>query len=272
MKLPFIPHRRINKILCLSMLSMAVIFLALGGVFTLLDGPDMGLLLCVPAVIAGGFSLLYGILWGVYGRKERMQQKRLERATQVLSRPADDIVTYQEFVLPRAELIAAAKRRFQKIAVALLLSDVIIFVVLYGFLCVGNGYAGIGHLISVMVFCLLMVLPGILMQYLIFQKYARAVPERIQLFPGKLILDGRQFCTNEIKRLTVSSFLSASRDTSVLYRKLIVSTEKQTREYAIDYRFASEDTPHWREYGTLLQALRIWAEQNQVRLTVDYMN
>ena len=272
MRLPFIPYSRVNKILCLVLLSMVFAFLMVGGGYTLLGDPDMGLLLCVPAAIAACFCLLYGILWGVYAHKEKKHQRKLEEVAKLFSEPDDSAVTYHEFILPRKELIHASKNRLQRIAFALLVSGIVQFVIMYGIMYLSNGYGGIRHLISVMGFAFVVVTPGILMQYIVFRKYARAVPERIMLFPGKIIVDGLQYCTYEIKSITVSSIRSVSKDTSVLYRKLKIYTKKQVREYTIDYRFAVDDNPRWSGYGEFLMALRSWAEQNRVKLTVDYMN
>lgn len=251
---------------------MSLIFLLIGGIFALLGDPDIGLVLCVPAAIAGCFSIFYGILWGVFVRKEQKRQRKIERAAQMLLPRSDDVVTDREFILPGQELIRASKSRLQKITAALLVSGGVVSVILYGILYLSNGFGGIGHLISVFVFCFLMMIPGILVQYIIFRKYARSVPERIRLFPDKIIINGQQYCTREVERITVSSFNSVNKDTSVLYRKLIIRTKDRTREYTIDYRFASEEAPRWSEYGEFLMSLRFWAEQNRVRLTVDYMN
>lgn len=75
MKLPIIPHRRVNKILCLVLFFMALTFLLIGGIYALLGDADMGLLLCVPAAITACFSLFYGLLWAIYARKEQKRQK-----------------------------------------------------------------------------------------------------------------------------------------------------------------------------------------------------
>ena len=71
MRVPVYKGRKINKILCLLFLLLTLILLLAAAVSAVTDRADTGYALCITALITGAFSLLYGILWFLYGRKEK---------------------------------------------------------------------------------------------------------------------------------------------------------------------------------------------------------
>ena len=68
--------RKINRFLCLLFLILTLIFLIVAGIFALAKASEAGYTFCILAMITGGFSLLYGLFWFLYGRAERKADRR----------------------------------------------------------------------------------------------------------------------------------------------------------------------------------------------------
>ncbi|MCQ2433092.1 MAG: hypothetical protein MJ175_10870 [Clostridia bacterium] len=272
MNIPVIKGRRLNKLLCLTFLSMALVFLIIAGIYRLSGEPVLAEVLCVLAGIVGIFCLFYGFLWFIYYRTEQKRQTKLMRAAEILAQDSEEErADDHEFIIPREALTEAAWHHFRSIALALVIAALTAFMIVYGILLITNGFGGIAHLLITALFCFLVTLPGTLVQYIIYRNYARSVPGRILLFPGKLLVDERQFTVRDIEKVTISSYRSANSSSAALYRKLTVQTAGRTFTYTIDYR-AAGGNPRWAGYGLLLVSLQTWAQQNRVTLVVDYMN
>lgn len=274
-KIPFVKGRRINKFLCLGLSAMAALFLVAAAVCAICREPVFAQVMCFIAVIWAGFAAVYGIGWLVYARKEAAQQKKIERAAEILAEEneeGDDGPAFAEFTLPRDELINTAKKRLYETAAIFPVVSAVVFVLLYGFLLFSVGFNGIGHLILVALFCLLIAVPGIIVQVHIYRDYTGNVPQSIRLFPGKLIIDGRQLTGAEIENISVSAFKSANKNTTAIFREFTVKTRSGILKKHIDFRTIGKNCPRWQEYGVFLIELQKWAEQNRVSLTVNYMN
>lgn len=254
------------------MFGMSALFLVIGVIYAVLGDTALAETMCVLAAMTGCFGLFYGILWFVYARKEQARQQKIERAAQILRQEDDHRIDYKEFVLPQQKLTEAAKMRFRKIALGLVVAVAVVFVVMSTAVLITCGYGGPGQLIVMAVFCMITGLPGVIMQYIIYRKYEKSVPGHIMFFPGKILVDEKQFLMNDIEKITVSSYKSNNPNNSALYRKLIIQTKKDKHEYTIDYRNLNGEGPHWKEYGVMLEALKTWAEQHRADLTVDYTN
>lgn len=272
MRIPVVKGRRTNKILCLVFLGMAAAFLVTAGIFLLLREPVLAEVMCMLAGIVGIFVLLYGIQWGFARRREQKRQHTIERAAEILSPPVEYSAEWKEYILPREELIQTAKTRLKKFALAMAVTSAVIFIILTGIFLGTDNYGGPVQLVSLAIFCGIIAVPGTLIQYGIYRKYASSVPERILIFPSKLIVDREQFSLPDIRKIIVSSYRSGNRDGSGIFRKLIVITKEKTFTYTIDYRTPGSDNPTWEGYGEFLYELQRWARQYNAPLSVDYMN
>ncbi len=184
---------------------MAVLFLLAAAVCAVSVESVFAQVMCMIAAIWAGFAAVYGIGWLVYARREAKRQKKIERAAELLREESSNQLAYAEFTLPKDELAAGAKKRFTKFAAALLCIALTVFAVLYVIILLSAGWGGFVHLLWVLGFCLLITVPGTLVQYGIYKKYVSDLPEKIILFPGKLIIDGRQFAAREVQSIGISS-------------------------------------------------------------------
>ena len=104
--------KKTNRFLCLLFLILTLIFLIAAGISVLLKNPEAGCTFCILAIITGGFSLLYGLLWAVYGRTEIKAERKLREILDPQYAPDDPYLPdYQEFVLPKSDLIEKAGNR-----------------------------------------------------------------------------------------------------------------------------------------------------------------
>ncbi len=67
--------KKINRFLCLLFLIFTAILLIAAGIFALLKNSEAGCTFCILAMITGGFSLLYGLLWFLYGLSEKKAER-----------------------------------------------------------------------------------------------------------------------------------------------------------------------------------------------------
>lgn len=266
-RIPFVKGSKINQLLCLTFSGMTAVLLLLGSVYWLLGYDVFLYVTLVLAAITAGFGVLYLVLWQVFKWQEQQSQLKLEQAAQLPAEENEGALEYREFVLPKQKLAETAYARFQKIAAALLIVAVVVFVIL-----AGSNLAGGGRIWGTGLFCILVITPGILLQYLLYRRYADSIPERIVLFPGKLIVDNHSYRTGELEQITISAYKNANRNAIQVYRKMIVKEKRKERLYTIDYCAPSEGNPRWEGYGVFLESLKNWAKQNSVPLKVDYMN
>jgi hypothetical protein len=266
--------RKINKILCLSLLIPAVISLAATGFFTLADEPAAAHTFALLAMITGGFSLLYGFFWLLYGRMERKTELALK---EILERQEPDEdpyrIDYREFVLPKARLIEKAEERFRRIVRWTEIVSVGSFVLIGGIQLVCGSLKSPLQLLYSLIFCAVIAVPGVLVQLRLYLKYAQSVPSRILLFPGKLVVDGSNLSAREIREIRVSPERVFNRNSPDVFREMLIRTEKSSVKYRMDFRTgtASGETPFWEEYGQFVEALSDWGRKNRVTVIVSYM-
>jgi hypothetical protein len=117
------------------------------------------------------------------------------------------------------------------------------------------------------------MIPGLLIQFSLYLKYDQSVPSRILLFPGKLVIDSRRLSAREIREIRVSPARVLNRNSTDVFREMLIQTEKSRTKYRIDYRTGtvSNEQPFWAEYEQFLAALSEWGKQNRVQVTVSYM-
>jgi len=271
MRIPNVKNRKINKVFCLVMLAVAVIFLILGVAFYL-PGKNTALAktFWMLAAIIGGYGLIFGIKWFLNSRNEEKIRQKLEKDFR-MPEESDEYLTYSyRFHLPYEDLIETARLRFLKTIRGCLLGSLITFVLIYGLLFFTIGFAGFRHMALVAVFCLMIMLPGVIIQFNIYRKYRNSVPQRIVMYPGNLTVDDRRFEVHRIKKCCITPAHPQKDHVSVgAYRRLMIITTDKTYEYMLDYRSSAPGVPRWDKFEELTEALQTWAVKNQVQLTFE---
>lgn len=266
--------KKINKMLCLFFLFFALISLIAAGVCALAIDSAAGYTLCILAVIAGGFSLLYGVLWLIYGRMERIKELEL-RETLKGQNAIDDPyrLDYREFILPKAALTKKAGTRVRSIVRWTGIAAFAVFVLIGVIQLACGSLKSPLQLLYMFLFCVLIMIPGILIQFCLSLKYDQSVPSRILLFPGKLVIDNMTLTANEIREIRVSPSQIFNRNSPDVFREMLILTEEGRTKYRIDYRTgtAFNEQPFWEEYGQFIETLSEWGKKNNVPVTVSYM-
>lgn len=266
--------KKINKMLCLFFLFFALISLIAAGVCALAIDSAAGYTLCILAMIAGGFSLLYGVLWLIYGRMERIKELEL-RETLKGQNAIDDPyrLDYREFILPKAALTKKAGTRVRSIVRWTGIAAFAVFVLIGVIQLACGSLKSPLQLLYMFLFCVLIMIPGILIQFCLYLKYDQSVPSRILLFPGKLVIDNMTLTANEIREIRVSPSQIFNRNSPDVFREMLILTEEGRTKYRIDYRTgtAFNEQPFWEEYGQFIETLSEWGKKNNVPVTVSYM-
>ncbi len=266
--------KKINKMLCLFFLFFALISLIAAGVCALAIDSAVGYTLCILAMIAGGFSLLYGVLWLIYGRMERKKELELRETLEGQNAIDDPYrLDYREFILPKAALIKKAGTRARSIVRWTGIVALAVFVLIGIIQLACGSLKSPRQLLYMFLFCVLIMIPGILIQFCLYLKYDQSVPSRILLFPGKLVIDNMTLSANEIREIRVSPSQIFNRNSPDVFREMLILTEAGKAKYRIDYRTgtAFNELPFWEEYGQFTAALSEWGIKNNVPVTVSYM-
>ena len=269
--LPVVKSRRLNKILCLIFTAGAACFLIFAALFRAADKEALCYTFFVLSVILAGFGAFYGVLWFIFADKENKVQKKIEEIEEY-SESSDQKKEYREFILPKKEMTESAKKRFEKIVRLMPVMVIVLFVLIYGIQFFTAGFAGWRHLLTVLLFCILICVPGILLQYAIYRYYVGRIPNKISFYQEKLYIDKVAFLTKQIREIRISSEKLINRYSPSLYRQLTIDAEDGSCSYLIDYRAENKEAPHWPEYGNLVEELRKWAEENRIELKVNYMD
>ncbi|MBO4839264.1 MAG: hypothetical protein J5493_07870 [Lachnospiraceae bacterium] len=273
MYVPIVNGRKINRAVCFLFLIMTAILLAAAGVFALLRKPEAASAFLMCALIMGGLALFYGLLWLVWSRKERKAERALKEAAAMREQEPDPgRSTWQEFVLPKEQLTETALKRYLNIARGLGVAVLVMFLLITGIQVFYGSIGSALQLVYVFVFCLLIALPGLLLQRGIYKKYERSVPERIMLFPGKLVVDEAVFASEEIRDIRVSPDRLFNPNSPALYRELQIRTARDSAVYRLDYRAAGNEQPRWEAYPAFIAALSAWGKENRVPVDVSYMD
>ena len=275
MRVPVYKGRKINKILCLFLLPLTLILLLAAAVSALTGRADKGYALCITALITADFSLLYGILWFLYGRKEKETELALNDLLGSQYVPEDPArPRYREFLLPKTRLTETARGRLRMIVRWSLITPFGVLLLIGGIQFAAGGAVTPLQLLYVLPFGFLIAIPGILIQLGLYREYARSVPSRILLFPGKLIVDDRSFPAGTIREVRVSPERIYNRNSPGVFREMQIRTENGGEKFRIDYRSgsASKDAPYWEEYEAFIAALSSWGAENCVPVEIAYMD
>lgn len=273
---PFVyKGRLINKILCLSFLGMTLVLLGTGGILSLQEKTEAAETFGILALITGGFSLIYGVLWFVWARKESKADRILRAALGPESAAQDSAPpVWREFRLPGEQLRKTAYRRFSAlvrwIILAAFCTGALIEIIIFA--C--GTRKSFPQMLYTVLFCVLIAIPGIFIQWRIYRQYVRSVPEKIQLYQGRLAVDDVFFSSGEILEIKVSSEQLFNLNSPAVFRKLLIRTETGSTAYCIDSRSgrSSSDQPFWPEYGALLAALSEWGSENSVTVNITFMD
>ncbi len=266
--------RKVNRFLCLFFIIFVVLFLIVAGCFALRKNSAASYTFCVLAIIAGGFSLLYGVFWFIYGRKERNAELELRKILERQDISEDPYrLDYREFILPKADLIKKAGTRVRGIVRWTCIFAVGVFLLIGGIQLVCGSLKSPIQLLYILLFCILIMIPGLLIQFSLYLKYDQSVPARILLFPGKLVIDTRNLSAREIQEIRVSPVRVFNRNSTDVFREMLIQTEKSSTKYRIDYRTGtvSNEQPFWAEYAQFVDALLEWGKKNRVQVIVSYM-
>ena len=275
MFLPIVSGRKLNKAVCLAFLAMSLPLLAAAVYFFLSGSPAAGRGFLTPALILGGISLLYGIGWFIWARKEKRAAREIAEAQERLkASPEAGRMLSREFTVPKAKLIGKALGRNRSIVkgaafAALCAAGVITVILLF---C--GALNDPMQLVFVLIFCALITLPGLILQWFIYRTYVKTVPSEILLFPGKLVVDENVWSAASIRTIRVSPARIMNPDSPSLYRKLEIESSSGSRKFRLDYRMQATDgrQPVWEEYPAFLSALSLWGEENGVPVNVLYMD
>ena len=267
--------RKINKILCLSFFVLTLIFLITAGILALVTDSSAGYTFCLLALITGGFSLLYGIFWFIYGRIEKKTERELQEIFEGINKPDDPYrLDYREFILPKADLIKKAGERARSIVRWTGVFALGTFLLISGIQLIYGALRNPLQLLYILLFCVLIMIPGILIHLCLYFVYDQSVPARIMLYPGKLIVDNASLSAREIQAIRVSPARIFNLNSPDVFREMLIRTEKSSVKLRIDYRTGtvSNEQPFWEEYGTFIAALSEWGVRNNVPVTISFMS
>ena len=266
--------RKINKVMCLFFLAITFAFLAATAVFALLDKEEVSHTLFVLALITGAFSLLFGLLWSIYSRKEKRAEKMLRETVGQQYVPEDPTrIDSWQFILPKERLIETARQRFIRLIQLTGIASIGISLLIWVAMFVSKITKSYLQLVSLFLFCLIVSIPGILVQWFLYRMYKRSVPSRILLYPGKLIVDELKIPAEEIREIKVTPDRIINRSSPSVFREMLVRTDKRSIKYRIDFRTGSAygEAPFWEEYEYFIAALSEWGAKNSVPVTISYM-
>lgn len=275
MTVPIYKGRKINKILCLSFLGITLITLSAAGVCTALDRSALCQTFCILALITGAFCLVYGVLWLIYGRKEGKTEKALNELLSRQYMPEDPArPDYREFILPKARLTEAARNRTRSVLRWTGIMALGAFLLICGIQLACGAIGSPLQVLFILIFCVLITIPGLLVQLCLYLKYDRSVPSRILLFPGKLVVDDTVFPAGEIREIRASPDRIMNPNSPDVFREMLVRKEKRSAKYRIDHRTgrASGEQPFWEEYAQFIAALSGWGAANGVPVIIGYMD
>ena len=275
MRVPVYKGRKINKILCVFFLVPTLILLLAAAVSALTGRADKGYALCITALITGAFSLLYGILWFLYGRKEKETELALNDLLGRQYAPEDPAwPEYREFLLPKTRLTETARGRLRTIVRWSLITPFGVLLLIGGIQFAAGVAVTPLQLLYVLLFSFLITIPGMLMQLGLYREYVRSVPSRILLFPGKLIVNDNSFPAGTIREVRVSPERIYNRNSPGVFREMQIRTENGGEKFRIDYRSGSgsNGVPFWEEYEAFIHAISCWGTENGVPVVIAYMD
>ena len=219
---------------------------------------------------------LFLALWVVLvhiRKKEKKAELELRELLEQQNTSEDPYrLDYREFILPKKDLIKKAGTRARRIIQWSGIAALGVFLLIEGIQLACGSLKSPVQLLYMFLFCILIMIPGILIHLSLYFKYDQSVPSRIMLFPGKLIIDNVSLSAREIRDIRVSPALIFNRNSPDVFREMLIRTDKSTM-YRIDYRTgtASNEQPFWAEYAQFIAALSEWGKKNRVAVIVSYM-
>ena len=268
--IPIYKGKKINKILCIMCGVISVALLLVMIILQLLGKPAVFIL----PLITSGFTLLYGILWWFWAEKEKKVEDKLR---QVLETPSDTQTSgnfeAHEFLLPKDRLTEDAKKRFHNIIKWLVIILLGIFTLITAIMLFSHALHDPLQLLYLLLFCVAIVMPGIIIQWNIYRQYRGSVPKRICLYQGKLVIDDSTFMSQEILNITISPNRLINTSSPMIFRELLIRTSRSESRYRIDFKAgnAAGGQLCWEEYPLFSEALKAWGNANLVPVTIAYM-
>ena len=271
---PIIRGKKVNRYICLIFLVLAVIFLGLAVALAQLQKPELSSTFFSLTMITGGFSLFYGIGWFFWYRKEKKAEEelRMAAASQRLPQGAGRQTSW-EFILPKEHLTDSAFRRLMNIIRWTGIAAYGVFLLIMGIQLACGSLQRPFQIVYTLLFCILITIPGIIVQWVIYKKYARSVPQHILMRPGEFVIDDRAFALRDIEKIRISADRVYNPNSPAVFRNLLVQMDGYDALYRIDYRSgsASDGQPFWEEYELFSDALISWGEENSIPVIIDYM-
>ena len=275
-QITIVPGRRINKILFILFASILAVLLLLDVIFFVKQDDAMVETLLIVSAIIGAFALLYGILWAVFASKEKKENKLLNRQPAVDPREHyADIQGTVTFTLPRAELLYLAKKRLRAIEKWLWIAEGILFLILYVPVTITDGFGSLSRLATILALCVIIVVPGVVIQEVIYRSYIFDMPERIGLYIGRISVDDRTYPAYEMTEIAMSSPKARNASSSKVFRTLTITAQNASKTYKIDFRAPSAGRsiqPRWNQYDEFCEALMAWGSTNGVAVKMDFMD
>ena len=270
--------RKINKAACCLCLMLGSLSLAAGVILMLLGKGDFGSVFMILAMIFGGFALFYGLLWLIWSVKEKKAARKLAEADAAAAAARDEgpaRFECREFILPKESLAQTAWTRYKSIVKWTGIVIGVIFVGITVLLAVNDSLKDPVQLLYLLLLCLAISVPGLIIQRVIYARYERAIPGRILLYPGKLVIDDKLFAAGDILTVRISSDMRSNANSTAIYREMIIRTDHGASVYRFDFRIPDPKKgtqPRWEEYRDFALALTDWGKQNEVDTAVDYMD
>ena len=130
------------------------------------------------------------------------------------------------------------------------------------------------QILYTLMFGALIMLPGILLQLGILNRYTSSVPEKVVLFPGKMVVDRTVYAASSIKNIRITSSVVVNPNSPAVYREMRIHFSEGSRIYRIDYRARGnpQEQPEWAGYSGFVSDLYSWGNENKVDVTIDYMD
>ena len=273
--LTIVKGRKFNKILCFICLIPAVVFLMCAGIFAACGKEPLAKTFLIIGVITGGFALLYSVLWMIFAFLEGKKQSALEKTNAEEAGQREAEFTCKEYLLPKEKLTLAARKRFQKIV---MWSCVIAFLTSAGILLLlffSKALKKPVQILYTLMFGVVIMLPGIIIQLEILRRYTSSVPEEIVLFPGKMVVDQKVYAASSIKNIRITSSEVMNPNSPAVYREMRINYgEGSSCIYRIDYRTRGnpQEQPEWADYSRFVSDLYAWGNENRVDVTIDFMD
>ena len=263
-----VPHdSKSSKYICILMLCFSVPALAAAVVLRHYS-------FFVLFLITGVFALIYGGFWAFWTKKEKKKEqeiREIEEAKVTGSEP-DPLALY-EFILPREQLKKAAFKRVIDVLKWVPLVALIMTAVITGTLVFYGETPGIGQCFGMLLFCMIVGIPGIIIQFVINKAYTAELPRKVVLYPGKLVVDGEVMAAGEIREIRVSPKRMYNYHSPKILRGMTVKTGKGKRVYQFDFWSGRESADRlcWAEYPAFVDAVTEWGRANHIAVVIEYM-